>query len=366
MKTIIHIGMPKTGSTALQACFAKSRQELASHGVLYPTNVEGCPFKNHRLLVGSFLKFGSMPRHIQSREEYTRENIDAKYREFVDHVHEQIAGETPEAMVLSSESLFRRIPPHKYRPVRRMFDRFGNETQFVAYLRRPSEYFLSMLQQNFRASHEVKQPLGPQFRAVLRSYLECFGVPVVSAELFHRDSLADRDVVSDFCARYLREYGVRARKLRVPEHANESVGGESMDILARYRLTFHAERNNVASRDTMELFRELTRADRKLGAGRPRLRPGIADLVDQSRDDPLWVRDRFGVEFPDFDYARLEKSGAKRPEQKQWRLEDLVEIDRDMQKDILAEIGRSDWAKMDAARVEWVNAAMKGALADAL
>ncbi len=366
MKTIVHIGMPKTGSTALQACFAKSRQELASHGVLYPENVEGCPFKNHRLLVGSFLKFGSMPRHIQSREEYTKENIDEKYREFVDHVHVQIDRSSPEAMVLSSESLFRRIPPHKYRPVRRMFDRFGHETRLVAYLRRPSEYFVSMLQQNFRASHEVKQPVGPQFRAVLRSYLECFGVPVVSAELFHRDSLTDRDIVSDFCARYLREYGVRARKLRVPEHANESVGSESMDILARYRQSFHAERNNVATRDTMELFRELTRADRKLGAGRPRLRPGIADLVDLSRDDPLWVRDRFGVQFPDFDYARLEKSGAKRADQGQWRLEDLVEIDRELQRGIFAELERSEWAASDAARLEWVNSALKGSLADAL
>ena len=36
MKALIHIGLPKTGSTALQISLYNSRDNLLNHGVLYP------------------------------------------------------------------------------------------------------------------------------------------------------------------------------------------------------------------------------------------------------------------------------------------------------------------------------------------
>ena len=58
MKIIMHIGMPKTGSTAIQFALAKSRENLLSNGILYPVNPE--PFSNQvkHMLYMSLLRQG--------------------------------------------------------------------------------------------------------------------------------------------------------------------------------------------------------------------------------------------------------------------------------------------------------------------
>jgi hypothetical protein len=82
MKTILHIGMPKTGTTALQDCLRASRADLAAAGILYPENPPGCRFNNHRMLVMGFLPFDALPRHMVSHREYTPQNYREKYQEF--------------------------------------------------------------------------------------------------------------------------------------------------------------------------------------------------------------------------------------------------------------------------------------------
>ena len=47
----LHIGIHKTGTTALQAALADARPELTTHGVLYPgrrTAQHGHPHADHR------------------------------------------------------------------------------------------------------------------------------------------------------------------------------------------------------------------------------------------------------------------------------------------------------------------------------
>ena len=63
MRTILHIGQPKTGSTALQTCLKASKAELAAAGVLYPDNPPGCGFNNHRLLIAGYTADRDPARH---------------------------------------------------------------------------------------------------------------------------------------------------------------------------------------------------------------------------------------------------------------------------------------------------------------
>ena len=222
------------------------------------------------------------------------------------------------------------------------------------------QHYLSSLQQRLKASAIVRQPRPLVYRKVLESYGACFGPDAVSARLFHRDHLEQGDIVADFCKHYLAEFEIDPAELRPGDKTNETLSAESMDILARYRQAFHAERNGVSTRDTVKLCAALAEADSRHGAARPRLRPGVAETIDYASHDCLWVRDRFGVVFPDLDYDRLAATApAAAPDpERTFALEELVVIDRELQAQILDSLAQSPWAD-DAARKAWLDGLLR-------
>ncbi|WP_424927856.1 hypothetical protein [Amaricoccus tamworthensis] len=334
MKSIIHIGMPKTGTTALQTALYRSREYLLGHSILYPRNDFPGPFTNHALLAASLLEDDGMPRYMRNRGLFRRKSMSRCLDTQIAGYQEQVARHQPDCVIYSSESLFRRIDGGRYARVRDVLSKLGPDPELVAWLRKPSEHFLSALQQKFKGSHRIKKPRAPSYRSVLNGWSQCTGRPV-TVHLFDRNSMVNGSVVDDFCHHYLSDFDVAADSLDRGQFVNESLSAESMDILARYRARFHASRDDIFTPDTKLLIRALAKADSILEAGKPRLKPGVADLVDFSRDDPLWLRDEYGIEFPDFDYARLERRGAKPVAKKDFLLEDLVWIDRGLALEII-------------------------------
>ena len=53
MRLILHIGMPKAGSTALQTAFAEARRPLRAAGILYPKGAF-----NHNFLIAGMVTPG--------------------------------------------------------------------------------------------------------------------------------------------------------------------------------------------------------------------------------------------------------------------------------------------------------------------
>jgi hypothetical protein len=359
VKTILHIGMPKTGSTALQGALAASRDRLAARGALYPTNPPGCPFENHRLLVLGFTRFADLPRHIRKHALYDASNLGTHYAAFLAHLRAEVDAARPERLVLSSETLFRRLGPAARRSLGAAVAGFG-ETRVAVYLRRPSSYYLSALQQKLKSAHRVIPPRVQSPVAVLESYAAVFGAGSVRARVYDRSLLARGDIVADFLAAHLDGLGLDAGALRRGRDANETVSAEAMDLMRRFRRAFHPEAENVPTPDDGRLLRALRAADRETGAPRPRLRPEIAEAIDYARADPLRLRDAWGVEFPDFDYRRLERGvrtrgafallrGLWRP----WRLEEIVAIDPALRRALIDRLAASPWAAAEPARAAW-------------
>lgn len=362
MKTILHIGMPKTGSTALQECLRASRDQLAANGVLYPANPPGCPFNNHRMLVFGFTPYQRLPRHILRYASYTEDNIAEKYREFLDGVAQQVQSQRPAVTILSSETLFRSLRPEARRSLVEALEPLGDEVRVAVYLRRPSEFYLSNIQQILKQSHDlgwlrVRATFDP-----VRTYAETFGRDAVAVRTYARNALVDGDIVADFLANHVTERPIDATGLRRGRNQNETVSAESMDLLRRHRLAFHANANNVSKIDSTQLVGELRRCEKGAGAQKPRLRPEIADAIDYSRNDPLRLRDAYGVIFPGLDYRRLERRPMRwlpRLPRRPKSLSELIFIDTAVQRDILSRLRSSRWAKAEPARVSWIDGLMR-------
>lgn len=367
MRTILHIGMPKTGSTALQNCLRASRRALLAAGVLYPTNPKDSKFNNHRMMIFGYTSFDRLPRHIRRHQGYTRQNYREKYQEFLTHVARQVARRQPEVMILSSESLFRRPGRRARKTLHSALLPQADEVDVAVYLRRPSEYYLSNLQQRLRNSYKTGPLWVPPMDGILCGYAKTFGEETVKPRLFERGALRDGDIVSDFFAAWLPDQPVDIASLSRDVADNVSVSGESIDILRRYRLAFHRDNDNVIAPDSVELVRALRGLEATLGAARPVLREGIADRLDYWRTDPLAIRDRYGLEFSGLDYRRLERrrpvrmpSWVERLPWQQRDLSDLIVINPEMREALLAGLRETDWAGMEPARGTWIDGLIRG------
>lgn len=351
MRLIVHIGMAKTGSTALQDSLSLSRAVLARAGVLYPDNAPAVGGFNHKYLVADLLSHDKLPRHL--RRDLTPEQIAERQAAFFDHLYPQITQQHWRGTLLSAESLFCVLEPTARDRLARVYARIGAEPEVVAYLRRPSSYFASALQQHLRASSLVRAPRMPQYRRVIEGHQAIAGQPRVHLHLFDRAALAGGDIIADFATRYLAEFGVSAADLAVPVTPNESLSAEATDLLRDYRARFHAERQGLHTRDSQALIATLAALDAELGAPRLRLRPGIDELVDYARADPLWLRDGFGIEFPGLDYTRYERGALTAIPKRDWALSDLLVIDADIRHALAERLANSGWAAEDPARRVW-------------
>lgn len=362
MRTVLHIGMPKTGTNALQRSLHASPAALAARGVLYPRSPDARHFNQKIILAELFDWRGS--RTARLAPDQRPPSRAETGRRFFEDLRGAVQARPPRCLVLSTESLFRVLPenaPERFATAfEGVFEGLMQDVTVAAYLRRPSEHYLSRLQQQLKASHQAPRPGPPKHRRILEQYAAIFGEAALSPNLFHRPALAEGDIVADFAAKYLAPYGVTRADLATPERTNDTVSAESVDILRRYRLAFYPDDNDRFFPDSTRLVEALHAADAAAGAPRPRLRPGIAERADYAGDDPLWLRDRHGIVFPEFDYRRLEAGRGAKPKRKgELALEDILEIDRGRERAVLAELRTSPWTKKWDRRA-WID----GLLAD--
>lgn len=343
LKAIIHIGPPKTGTTAIQLAMLASTKALREAGILYPKpRSHG---KNHKILLQGLVAEEDMPRTMRQR--FTPEVRQPQRQAFLDDIRSALARHPYRALLLSSEALFEAFPEGELERLRGELEALGvTSFDIVSYPRRPSEKYLSSIQQHIKASRKVIQPRFPPYRPVLERYVQVFGAENVHVRTFDRKSLADGNIVTDFYQHYLAPFGLKREDIVDPGPKNETMSAEAMDIVRQYRADFHAERENRFTRDTGKLRGALSAIEDRIGPSRPRLKPGIAELADYCNGDALWLRDQFGVVFAGYDYDRVERGEFCQFDRStgRFKLPDLVVIDRDRQREMIAQLAKTSWA----------------------
>lgn len=94
-RVVLHVGLPKTGTTYLQGLLAEHRDELRAAGVLYPFLRPGAMFHGAVEIRGSHDKFGLRATEVDG----TWDALCARARDFAGTTvisHEVLAGATPE------------------------------------------------------------------------------------------------------------------------------------------------------------------------------------------------------------------------------------------------------------------------------
>ena len=349
MQTILHIGLPKTGTTTLQKTFRRSYARLIENAALYPKNPAGSNFASHKILASMIVPERKFGRDLRSLAPDAAA-LDTLQKNFVETVRTQCADASPDTLVISAEHLgSRHVVPERLEAA--LKDLGITSPRCVVYTRRPSDHFLSRAQQWIKGSYFLPSYHKPLLD-ILTPYEEVLGVGSIDVNPFDRKQLVKGDIVEDFCHRYLGS--VEASTLERGASANETISAESMDILLEFRKQFFDGVDDKRAGSTKSLFDALSAADEELGATRPVLLPGIADRINYSDKTPLTLRDRFGIEFSDFDYGRLERGDTTEAPSENLPLSQLVVIDRSMRKAILEHLAMSPWAVDDPTVQGWL------------
>jgi hypothetical protein len=151
---IIHIGAPKTGTTAIQQYLFKNREYLAQQGVLYPL---GGLLKVGHHIVGAAV-FPARADRLQgmARDEALQTSVHA--------IRKEIEELRPRTVILSSEYLWGNLSPDSIQPLLRPFS--DCRISVIAYLRRQDLLAQSLYIQ------AVKGGLSDSFRAWLRRVVD--------------------------------------------------------------------------------------------------------------------------------------------------------------------------------------------------
>lgn len=149
---IIHVGLEKTGSTAIQAWLDQKREDLLASGILVPRSL-GAP--NHTRLVAACLDDGvvdNLKAHFLSRQGQSevewRDGVRAGFEA------EVAAVKGWSKLVISSELISSRL--HTPSEIARLVDWIGRHVDrlhFVIYLRRQDELAVSRFSSALRAGH---------------------------------------------------------------------------------------------------------------------------------------------------------------------------------------------------------------------
>lgn len=367
MRTLVHFGMPKTGTTTLQRTFALNAELLRSKGVYYPTGLQSSS-ANHRIVAFCVMDPGSYPRHM--REFQAPEVSETLFRELDDTIHAELARQRPAVLLLSSETLFVKIKKHKSKKYYDWLHGFGGTVDLVAYLRSPVSAYLAACQQKLRASSRIKPVKPHPYRRVIQSYGQVFLGHSIALFPFERNKLSNGDIVEDFCVRHLGDCAIDGARLVRADDSNTSLSAEAMALVMLYRRHFLPDMDDVYTPGSKKLIALMRAADAALGAAKPVLRPAIRPMVEAiAADDLLWLRDHHGFVFCDIDYVSLAmprwRLFARRPELIQpLRLSEVVEIDRSRLHAMLDVLAAEPWFKASPDRLAWIASVARLSLAE--
>lgn len=139
MRTIIHIGQHKTGTTSIQHFLRKKRAELRKEGLYVPNSIAGCKHPSHYMLNGHVLdgnRYSSMKETL----------LKTKSRHYLSTLHRQLARDISKHYLLaekqkckdviwSNEGLYLLNSSREYWRLRLLFEKYSSVVTCVCCFR---------------------------------------------------------------------------------------------------------------------------------------------------------------------------------------------------------------------------------------
>jgi hypothetical protein len=301
-RLLLHIGHPKTGTTALQSVLSANAKTLLNHAsVLYPTKTEPAEFK-HAFAIPWL--FNADNDSIRRRAKASGDDLKEISKKYWHSLAAEVQQTNHKSCILSAEGFWdiaKQAPKEQTNFFRGKLYEIADHVKVIAYLKSPAPYLLSRINQNLRNFRSVALPSSNYLSEAIRDW-ESIGFDDYSWRIFDRRVLVNQDIVDDFCSHYLpRSLSSAALTRKGVEQANFSVSNEAMVILEELKATYPILLENVYDRRRHKIIRIVKKADQSIGGkSSPSLKESVAAGIVKRCSDLGWLQER-GLSFPDID-----------------------------------------------------------------
>lgn len=289
MRIVLHIGGPKTGSTALQRFMAGAGERMLEHGIYYPR----IHFNHFFLrLFADFAELGVATGLARGKGFTSAEGLRGYLDRAWDEIGAALADYPRHTLVLSTEFAMQ-LPHWRISTIRDALLHYSSDITVVGYVRHPISQAISAVQQNVKVGRgtleEIEARIRPfTYRASLEGHERVFGHEALAVREYTRHSLRGGDIRRDF----LIWLGCDELAGRLHLTADEN---SSLSLPATY---LGSEINRLEQRSGKRLVSRSC-LDRVEGPTFRLSRPVLDRLRSESNDETQWLRKRFDLALSD-------------------------------------------------------------------
>jgi len=210
-RCIIHIGIEKTGTSAVQEYLRTNSSNLLKCGILYPT-CAGVDRSSQWEFVAA-IHDKPWTQDIGRALEINDKTAQTKFADALTAKLDQEANRSPDAntLVISSEHFHSRVStPDMVERLKAYLSRWTDQFEIVVYFRRQDEVAVSFQSTRLKSGVQLTDEqlrgsaLGPasyySYDRLFANWCGAFGSFAMRPRLFEKDRLKGGDIVEDFCA----------------------------------------------------------------------------------------------------------------------------------------------------------------------
>ena len=281
-RLILHIGMHKCGSSAIQAKFQHYSNNNVRYLALNSPNHSG---------FARLMFMGNMSEHrLHKRDDLSIAELGRQRGVATAHFTNEM-NERGQSVIISGEG-FVILKPKQVEEMRGFFSAFFKDIDIYAYVRDPMGYSVSASHQELKAMKpgvSYFRYVDPQYKNKFQKYTQQFGRRNTHLRLFQPSDFPNRDVVLDF-----------ANWIGVPPPVGEKdVVNASLSLEAAAVLVYHLKSSaiDLSKHATVKTRRRFIDKLQVFGSQKFSLDPErLTDNI--CRDDLQWIEDRLGKKMP--------------------------------------------------------------------
>jgi hypothetical protein len=234
---VLHIGMPKTGTTSIQETFGRQRGTLLKEGIHYPRKR---PFNHANTFTPIFLHSRLNTIHFKQNRINTPEKAETKVDELKRYWEQQFRKNAQDIFIISAESLYR-LSAQEIHDVKEFVSPHFDRVRIIVYVRQPEAALKSMWGQRVKTLSETQTQqqlfetlLGAWNFAFVRDWAEAFGRQNIIVRPFDKQAMHNSSLLDDF----LVSIGASAGLFPADSIQNEALGRHALALLYESNLRY--------------------------------------------------------------------------------------------------------------------------------